>query len=136
MRVRPGGAGSLSDVKLTRIGYWHSEQEPQWPDPATMVDGTWDEREREQVADYLDAGIVPWASPGRSPCRLCGKPNGSSERTDFVFVWPEGLSHYVRNHAVRLPQPILDHILNRWAEVGFERVEVDDAWWRGLTDSA
>ncbi len=115
---------------LILIGYWCSETEPHWPDPVAWIDLDWDELEREQVADYLDAGIVPWASAGLSPCRVCGKRNGSAERTDGVYVWPEGL--YVRDHGVRLPDRVLDHIRERWSELEFGAVVVDDSWWRTL----
>ena len=86
---------SVRVARLILIGYWRSERTPEWPDPSTFVDEGWDDRERELVLDYLDEGLVPWASPGLSPCRLCGKPNGSAERTDGVYVWPEGLARYV-----------------------------------------
>jgi hypothetical protein len=44
-------------------------------------------------------------------CRFCGAENGSSERSDGVYLWPEGLAHYIRRHNVRLPAAVIEHIL-------------------------
>lgn len=36
---------------------------------------------------------------------------GSRELTDGEWVWPEGLSHYVREHGVGLPEQFISHVL-------------------------
>jgi len=64
---------------------------------------------------------------GISPCRLCGIKNGSLEFTDGTYLWPEGLVHYIREHAVRMPEAVVAHAEARLAEV--EEAQVDDAWW-------
>ena len=38
---------------------------------------------------------------------------GPSEFSDGVWVWPEGLVHYVLEHAVRLPEEFLRHVRNQ-----------------------
>ena len=114
-------------MRVRLIGYWRSESDDRWPDPATFVDEGWDDDERRLVAAYLEEGFTPWAAAGFSPCRLCGKPNGSAELTDGVYLWPEGLAHYVREHAVRLPQEVIQHISSRYDEL--EELEVDRDWW-------
>ena len=63
------------------IGYW-DDGTAEWPDPRNFVDPGWDEREREQVADYLERGWVARAYMGRSLCRMCSQPNGSLELSD------------------------------------------------------
>lgn len=35
---------------------------------------------------------------------------GHRDLTDGVYVWPEGLAHYVKAHAVRLPDDFLAHV--------------------------
>src|ERR1700736_1825718 len=102
--------------RLVLIGYWRNTGSPEWPDPADFVDEAWDAAERHMVSAYLESATVPWTSMGFSPCRLCGKPNGSVEYTDGTYLWPEGLSHYVRDHSVHLPQAVIDHILERLSE--------------------
>jgi hypothetical protein len=37
---------------------------------------------------------------------------GSCDFTDGVWVWPEGLSHYLRIHSVRLPEEFIRHALS------------------------
>jgi hypothetical protein len=99
-------------VRVELIGYWRSALEPGWPDPRDFVDATWDESEREAVATYLRrGGFEPWAQCGVSWCRFCGADNGSSERSDGVYLWPEGLAHYIRRHNVRLPATVIEHLL-------------------------
>jgi hypothetical protein len=112
---------------LIPIGYWRSQLEPEWPEPADFVDENWDENERNHVAVFLESGTVPWVQLGVSICRFCGQENGFAECTDGVFLWPEGLAHYVREHAVRLPAPVVDHIEGRGS---FDPHQVDSDWWR------
>jgi hypothetical protein len=47
--------------------------------------------------------------------------------TDGVYLWPEGLAHYVREHSVTLPADVLAHIERRQREL--ESLEVDRDWW-------
>lgn len=90
------------------IGYWTGERAEGRPSPGRFVDAMWDADEREMVADYLDRGFVTRACMGLSPCRLCERPNGALELSDGVYVWPEGFSHYVRDHDVRPPTSSLN----------------------------
>ncbi|MEV6207042.1 hypothetical protein [Kitasatospora sp. NPDC051914] len=115
-------------MRLTLFGYWHSPETPDLPDPAALVDPDWEMWERSEVADYLEQGHVARQFLGVSRCRICGEVNGSAEFTDGEYLWPSGLAHYVREHAVRLPERITAHILRRTAE--WEEVEVDASWWR------
>jgi len=118
-------------VRVRLIGYWRSEADDGWPDPHELIDETWDEQERDRVASYLERGFVPWAALGWSDCRLCGRANGSAELTDGMYLWPEGLAHYVRDHSVRLPADVLAHIKRRQHEL--ESLDVDRDWWPTAT---
>jgi hypothetical protein len=117
---------------LILIGYWLDKDEPGWPDVRAFVDETWDERERNAVADYLDSGLIAWFQAGFSVCRFCALMNGSAERTDGVYVWPEGLAHYVRDHGVRLPRSIIEHIMATWDDLPNPNA-VDHNWWTAAT---
>lgn len=68
------------------------------------------------VADYLDSGLVYKKYRGYSWCRFgCDIPSdsmGSCELTDGLWVWPEGLSHYLRCHSVGLPEDFMVHALS------------------------
>lgn len=109
------------------IGYWRNELHPEYPDPADLVDESWDENERHAVWAYTVGGTMAYSFMGLSPCRQCGKPNGALELTDGVYQWPDGLAHYVMEHAVRLPQEFVDHALSRLDAL--EAESADPAWW-------
>lgn len=65
---------------------------------------------------------------GLSECRFCGEHVGSLEFTDGVYVWPEGLAHYIQEHSVRLPAAVVDHV--RTALKHLESAPVDNQWWK------
>jgi hypothetical protein len=104
------------------IGYWAKSADPAdcsyfdrgliLPWPGHFVDTSWDPKERNLVAAYLDGkpDIERWR--GFSACRLCtGKLNGTTDKGDGVYVWPEGFSHYVREHSVKPPAEFLQRVL-------------------------
>ena len=95
------------------IGFWAWEEEPWWPSPETLVDPTWDRATREAIASHLDRGKREMVYGGFSECRICGCPNGTADFTDGVYIWPQGLAHYVREHHVRLPEQFVTHALER-----------------------
>ena len=116
--------------RLKLMGYWCGDLDPDWPDAAAFVDESWDQEERQRVAGYLLAGQrLPHASAGRSRCRLCGQKNGSLEYTDGEYVWPEGLAHYVADHAVRLPSEFVRKV-DAWVTPEYWEGRVDHEWWR------
>ena len=103
---------------LIAIGFWFSKWEPHFPHPQTLV-GEAGEKEKQMVANYLDAGLTFISYLGFSGCRFdCGAPEsemGTSDYTDGVWVWPEGLSHYIRNHDIILPIEFIEHAeKNNW----------------------
>jgi hypothetical protein len=154
-------------VRVRLIGYWcypagFPEEDGPWPDPRDLVDESWSSRERELVASYFERGFEVWQFMGFSECWLCGKWNGSVEFMNDVYLWPEGLAHYVREHAVKPPDEVLVHIRRRyeganrdwsaeyagrvfWPEgVACHRVEgdgeperlaVDSVWWQKVTSA-
>lgn len=101
----------VQPTKLIVIGYWDGpDTSGPWPDVQRFIDPTWDEDERDFIADYLRMGFVSRAYMGYSICRVCGKrDNGDLELTDGTYVWPDGLVHYVIEHDVRLPGWFVSH---------------------------
>lgn len=65
------------------------------------------------LLEYLGLGIAITSSLGFSYCRLkCGVENsdmGCRDLTDGVWLWPEGLSHYVDRHNVQLPEEFIQY---------------------------
>ncbi|ONH32489.1 hypothetical protein [Pseudofrankia asymbiotica] len=114
---------------LILIGYWAGKGAEGWPSPGDFIDANWDADERDLVADYLRRGFVHGAYMGVSPCRICGRDNGSLELSDGTYVWPEGLAHYLTDHGVRPPKPFVAHV---WATIdALEAAGRDESWWRG-----
>lgn len=103
----------MMNNKLIEVGYWKSDDEPNYPDPTTV--GKIDPEIKKIVLDYLSKGKLNDRWKGYSYCRFnCGindSDMGSTDYTDGVYVWPVGLTHYVGTHNVNLPQHFIDHIL-------------------------
>jgi hypothetical protein len=81
--------------------------------PRHLADPGWAGEERSRVVRYLSGAPVCAAYCGLSYCRFGCGPNGSTEHSDGVWVWPEGLAHYVQCHDVRLPEDFLAHLRSR-----------------------
>ncbi|GIE90158.1 hypothetical protein [Actinoplanes regularis] len=135
----------MSQKILRSIGCWSDPSAPNdLPDVRDFVGDGLSAEERDAVVAYLHSGTVFVASAGFSVCRVCGIRNGSTELTDGEhFVWPEGLSHYVESHDVRLPEEVLAVARRGPARpidpFTFERalfetraVAIDERWWRSL----
>lgn len=118
------------------IGYWNnsSDNYPQYPMPVGqgIVDVS-DCKFHNRIADYLDAGDRVNQYRGISACRFDGHGNGTAERCDDKYVWPDGLGHYVRDHHVVLPDEFIEHIIANNFEVPQSDhdsiVEKDETFW-------
>jgi hypothetical protein len=115
------------------------------PHPAWLVWAGWDPAELLGVLAYLRAGQEWIQFRGWSYCRFnCGiAPSALGDRdlTDGVWVWPEGLAHYVERHSVRLPHELIDHmrsqawrvpaeLITRWVDrAETDRPQVDITFW-------
>ena len=102
-----------SEESLKRVGYWWSPEEPTLPHPRDYVDTAWDAGERQRVIAYLSRCNYLNAWCGFSWCRFgCSNYDdmGTCDLTDGTWLFPEGLVHYVRHHAVKPPQDFLEHM--------------------------
>lgn len=120
---------------LIAIGLWHSDDEPDMPDPAWFVDEHWDEQEKQAVLQHLQNGYaIPYAYAGKSWCRFaCGeKEMGNEDITDGRYLWPSGLPHYIIKHNLRLPQTVVQTMLSTpIARYNFViDFSVDIEWWK------
>jgi hypothetical protein len=103
-----------TDLKLRVLGYWKGPYEDKrLPDPRTLVASHWDEETRDRVVQYLRSGRLFSTELGYSWCRFkCGisdEKMGSREYTDGIWVWPEGLVHYLINHNIQLPDEFVEY---------------------------
>ena len=101
---------------LKRVGFWKDTHAmfdmSGFPDPRELVDTSVSKQAREVICAYLEAGQTYQQWMGMSYCRFeCGlQLHGNLDLTDGVYVWPEDLPHYVRDHHVRLPAEFLAHL--------------------------
>jgi hypothetical protein len=112
------GMGSASHevegVSRFRRAFWKIRRREirEWPDPHLLVDEEWDPGIRRQVIDHLEKGFSVAHYPGFSRCRICGAINGTTDVSDGLYLWPEGLAHYLEAHHVRLPATFVEHVLS------------------------
>ncbi len=109
MRLIEFTAGrSPRDSKLIPVGYWYSDSEPELP----MPDSNDSVEHEAEIVAYLKNNREINAYRGMSPCRLCDlRNNGSREMSDGVYIWPQGLAHYIEVHKTTLPAEFIEHIL-------------------------
>lgn len=121
------------------IGYWKDREHPLFPDPVNFVNMDVSRELRNIVATYLENGKVFLYYLGFSWCRFnCGIEDhemGAGCFTDGDYVWPEGLSHYVRKHEVWLPAIFIEHVLQNLQKdnslVDFRKLDLHDfSWWQ------
>lgn len=121
------------------IGYWKDKDQPHLPHPSDFVNQAIPDDLRNTVATYLENGNRFIAYLGFSWCRFkCGIADhqmGASCFTDGLYIWPEGLSHYIRVHDVWLPDTFVNYVLenqNRdWSMVDTSRLYLHDyTWWQ------
>lgn len=124
-------------MKLRLIGYWNGGVGPEnekWPDPKNFVCDL-SSLDKQKILDYFESAVqMPYAAAGVSRCRFCGKDLGSGELTDGMFLWPEGLPHYVLEHSVKLPDEFLEQALGNTKidsnlNLDLGNLEVDTEWW-------
>lgn len=115
---------------LRAIGFWREPQyewradirkhvylgwAPGWTAyPQAIVDALGPCKPDPNVLSYLRSAVVFETYRGFSHCRFeCGVANqemGHREFTDGIWVWPEGLVHYVDKHDLPLPAEFLETI--------------------------
>ena len=101
---------------LKPIGWWiETLADEKLPAPQEFVGELLSER-RTALANYLSDGLRLIQYRGYSWCRFaCGVARskmGSWDITDGVWVWPEGLAHYVQVHQVILPDEFMSRALS------------------------
>jgi hypothetical protein len=119
---------------LKAIGFWIEKLgDEEFPAPQELV-GPMPNSARVQLTKYLDAGLTFRTYRGCSWCRFgCGIPYsqiGDRDLTDGLWLWPEGLSHYGRNHEVILPEEFVrDAFAGATPRQPDENEAVDFSFW-------
>ena len=110
---------------LRPIGFWKGADQVDLPDPNELIDDGWDAEERSKLAELLASAATHQPGEGCSVCRICGAPNGFVNLSDGTFVWPEGLAHYVSEHAVRLPVEVVAGLFANAEENGVRAIDAE-----------
>jgi hypothetical protein len=119
---------------LKPIGWWVSPQSvSELPAPQELMEDLLP-ADRDALGRYLAEGLRLVQYRGYSWCRFsCGIADsnmGSWDLTDGIWVWPEGLAHYIDTHSVGLPQEFTKHALAGPAATMPEKSEpYDDKYW-------
>ncbi len=109
--------------RLQSVGYWCQlpgappPEKDRYPDPRRLVQPGWRSAERPLILAYLRSRWTYAQWRGHSYCRFrCGAADGemgSRCLTDGIWVWPEGLPHYVERHDVYLPAKFIRTMIRR-----------------------
>lgn len=96
---------------LRKVGFWagNGPENDKYPRVETMIDPSWDQRERVTVLNHMQHGKEHAAYKGWSTCRVCGKQVGSRDFTDGTYVWPEGFAHYITVHNAKPSRDFIEH---------------------------
>lgn len=120
---------------LIAIGLWYSELEPYYPHPKGFIDKSWDKEIKQPIITRLKASYpLPYPYAGKSWCRFsCGETEmGNRDYSDGIYLFPEGLVHYLEQHNLKLPNEVVEKMLaNPIAKYNFESdFSVDIEWWK------
>ncbi len=101
---------------LSALGYWIEDLwDEKLPAPQELV-APKPHADSAALVSYLDAGVPCEQYRGKSWCRFgcygADLDMGSRDLIDGVWVWPQGLSHYVSVHGVMLPDPFIARALS------------------------
>jgi len=118
---------------MIALGYWiETLSGSPFPAPQECV-GEYSKEIRDKITDYLDSNRPTDRYRGYSWCRFgCGASPatmGAGEFTDGVWIWPEGLSHYVRHHSVVLPEEFTNWVLHKIPAPPFDGNLHDFTFW-------
>jgi len=104
-------ARQMHPPSIRAIGYWQNDYENWFPKPQSLVGKTYPLSLRDAICRYLDSGEMFRVYMGYSSCRFsCGISDfqmGTCDLSDGQWMWPEGLSHYIRIHDVLLPEEFI-----------------------------
>jgi hypothetical protein len=106
------------------FGYWKEMGElyDLCPSILDFIDPSWDAEIRDKVLEYLlSAPAICATSRIAFPCVIhgsyCleehGEAGGLNYRTDGWLDWCPDLYHYIRHHAVRIPNIMVAHMASR-----------------------
>jgi hypothetical protein len=49
---------------------------------------------------------------GFHKCLICGEKAGCREYCDDIFIWPDGYSHYLAKHNIKIDEAFRSHLIS------------------------
>jgi hypothetical protein len=124
-------AGEASLLDVIRVGSRSgavANHELEFACPSCdLVDESWDEDEWHALWFYLSSGTTAGAYVGCLRVACAASRTARLSTQDGTYQWPEGLAHYVAEHAVRLPSELVEHAMRQLDPLEAEHVSLD--WW-------
>lgn len=96
--------------QLQKIGYWSGEFTTGYIWPQEIASRRQIYKDVSRINSYLKGGYPAIHWKGLDHCRICKETLGSKCMTDGVWMWPEGMEHYVVRHNIRLPEEFFIHM--------------------------
>jgi hypothetical protein len=125
---------------LRAVGWWvETPADLNLPAPQELV-GELSPTTRAALVKHLRSGLRHVQYRGYSWCRFCcgaaDSSMGSCDLTDGIWVWPEGLVHYIEAHSVVVPHEFIEHVLSGRAATKPDPTAAYDAdyWIRWCAD--
>ncbi|MEK8018225.1 MAG: hypothetical protein VSS75_015225 [Candidatus Parabeggiatoa sp.] len=98
-----------------------------------LTDPNWNFPKKGGLIKYLSsAPIVLCSAALPTYCQLCNENRGDPGcwRSDNVWLWHNTLAHEVEKHSIRLPDRMVEHIVNnQFTPLTEITVEADDLPW-------
>jgi hypothetical protein len=122
-------SGETVEAPAEPVAGQRTDEDSPFIHPRRLVDSSWAREDRPRIVRYLSEARAVAHAGGHSYCRFgCGLI-GRAEQSDGIWLWPEGLVHYVQDHDIRLPDQFLSHIRNRgYCPSPTEETPIDFRW--------
>ncbi len=101
-----GWKNILKAAGLTIVGYWGT-----WGNDIKLPKPNSANYDVSSVADKLKNSDYLRGYRGVSTCRICRENVGAGELTNYEYVFPEGLHHYVEEHEIELPNFLIESLM-------------------------
>jgi len=113
------------------FGLWKEDLCDDAPSVYAVMDSEWKPYDLAKLVSYLGACRLVSLIPTQDVCAICGfKTDPFGWFSDGVWLWKTSLPHYVVEHEVRLPQPLVEHIRERdYQPPSSNKFHLDDLDW-------
>jgi len=107
-------------MNLKIVGYWGN-----WGDDTKMPKPNSATYDVQTIADKLKNADYIRGYRGVTVCRICRERLGAGELTNYEYVFPDSLYHYVEKHEVALPDFLINSLMEEHTpnDLGLESVK-------------